>query len=146
MSEQFIILHSEHGLRWAGPENGEDIANNADREIRGLMHSITALHEKLNGLVGSRVIMFKGFKLVVDHEGQKTIIGDNTNVFPSPYTHLFSRSGFAPEAYYNPQVMEWIRRGMAEELSNLQAKYAAYNLALCKFVTENSSNFTVSTE
>ena len=138
------LLHSKFGISWYGDD--EDALDRADEVARGLMNKIAALHDKLYGHVALRVVLLTGFKFVYDNENNRALIGNDPHVFPGPDTPLFNRLGFAPEVYYCPEIMKWVTGQLTKQVQDLEAKYAAYTLALNKLATSDGTSFTVSTE
>jgi outer membrane lipoprotein-sorting protein len=139
-------LYSKFGITWYGDESDDEM-DKADDQLRGLMRRIVALHDKLHGYVALRVLLLANdkIKFVYDSESNMTIIGNDHTVFPGD-TPLFSRTGMAPEVYYNSKIRDWLKSLLVKEVQTLETKYANYILALDKLATEGASAFAVSTE
>lgn len=129
-------LYSKFGITWYGDESDYEM-DRADDQIKDLMSKIIALHDKLHGYVGLRVVMLARdtLKFAYDSEGNRSIVGNDLTIFPGP-TPLFSQVGMAPEVFFNPKIRNWLRSQLTQEVLALESKYAAYILALDKLVTD----------
>jgi hypothetical protein len=138
------VFDDKFGLKYA------DTATESEREnwvnqTKRLIQKLIVIHDKLYGTVGSRTVMMPDLKLVYNDSSNIWLIGNNINVFPSPYTPLFEQSQFAPEVIYNEIVRNWITKSLKEELVTSEKRYVKYVSDLTRLASGLEPKEVVST-
>ena len=131
MSNDTYKLYPKFGIQFA--DNATDIQREEwSNQTKSYMRRVRELHDKLYGGVGVRVVIIGDLKLIYDTQNHMSLIGNNTNVFPGPYTPLFEENQFYQEVLYHGVVREWLSKTLKNEVKELENKYNQYVANLSK--------------